>query len=418
MLITIALISPKFIGSIVESEHQSAVNKLNENPAIIINSSAYDIGWFDGTAVTEMTLLLQNDGIENITILFEEKLSFGPVIFTDDGLEFGLGFSQANINFKDLIIDEEIETFINDKIHLTALLTFSKNIVSNVVIDEMSKEIDGNTVFSSKAVGHFTLDNDNRFYGDFNWAGLTATKSDESFTIGKVQLSLDQMLIGGNYYQGNAISIGDFDFSIDSVEAIDTAGVNVFSLNNLLINAKSSVSNDLMAISMNYSADKIVAAGENVENANLNVMFNGLHIKVMQEINTLMAGLQTRGEELFSPNNMKEFSSLVAKLLESKPAIEISDFSVQTPEGMMKSSMQVSVDNTLFDSSNIMSIISAVKANANGTAPLPFFVKQGLAPMIDMYVEQGFIIKKEEELSFKVNFEQGQLNVNGNVIPL
>ena len=126
LLITSGLIAPKFIGSVVETEHQAGVDKLNENPAITINSTTFDGEWFGGKAITEMTILLQDEEIEDITIIVEENLSFGPVIFTDEGLEFALSYSQANINFKELLIDEEIETFINNKIHLSGLLTFSK----------------------------------------------------------------------------------------------------------------------------------------------------------------------------------------------------------------------------------------------------------------------------------------------------
>ena len=418
LLITSGLIAPKFIGSVVETEHQAGVDKLNENPAITINSTTFDGEWFGGKAITEMTILLQDEEIEDITIIVEENLSFGPVIFTDEGLEFALSYSQANINFKELLIDEEIETFINNKIHLSGLLTFSKNIVSKIVIDEVSKEVDGNKVASAKALGHFTLEDNNRFYGDFNWAGLTATTSDESFTIGNIQFSLDQTLIAGDYYQGNAISTGDFDFSISSIAAKDVTGNAVFTLDNLMIKAMSAVSNDLMTITMNYSADKVESAGQKLENANLDVVFNGLNIKVMQEINTLMVELSADGEEMFSPNNMQKLSALTAKLLMDDPVIEIKDFSVQTPEGKIESSMQVSVDKKLFDTANVMSIIPAIKADANGKAPMPFFAKLGLAPMIDMYVQQGLIIQKEQEISFKANFAQGQLNVNGNAIQL
>jgi uncharacterized protein YdgA (DUF945 family) len=419
LLTFVVVISPKLIGNIVEEEHQSAVKKLNENPAITINSMAFNKGWFNGTAMTEMTILLQDDGIEDITILFEEKLSFGPIIFTEKGIELALGFSQATLNFKNFIIDEEVESFINDKIHLSGLLTFSKKIVSKIVIDEISKEIDGNKVAAAKAIGHFTLEDNNRLYGDFNWAGLTATRNNESFVIGNVQLSLDQTIISGDYYQGNAISIGDFDFSVASIEAKDTVTNKTFSLDNMFINAKSEVnSHDLMTITMNYSADKLESAEQKLTNANLAVMFNGLNINVMQEINKLTTGLQTNNEELFNPDNMEKFSLLTSKLLAHNPVIEIKNLSVQTPEGEIKSSMHLSVDNKLFDTANIMSIIPAIKADAKGNAPLPFFVNLGLAPMIDMYVEQGFIIQEEEELTFKVTFSQGQLNVNGNVIAL
>jgi len=417
-IIAAGLIAPKFIGSVVETEHKSGIDKLNKNPAITINSTSFERQWFSGKAITEMTVLLQDDGIEDITIIVEENLSFGPIIFTDGGLEFALSFSQADINFKEFIFDEEIESFINNTIHLSGLLTFSKNIVSKIVIDEVSKEVDGNKVASEKAVGYFTLEKNNRLYGDFNWSGLTATTSDESFTIGNIKFSLDQTLIAGDYYQGNAISIGDFDFSISSVSAKDATGNEVFSLDNLLIKAISAVKDDLMTISMNYSADKVESAGQKLENANLDVVFNGLNIKVMQEINTLMAEISTDGDEMFNPENMQKLSVLTAKLLIDDPALEIKDLSVQTPEGKIESSMQVSIDNKLFDTANIMSIINAIKADANGKAPEVFFAKLGLAPMIDMYIEQGLLMKVDDELSFKVNFSQGQLEVNGQILSL
>ena len=418
LLITAGLIAPKFIGSVVENEHQSALDKLNKNSAITINSSTFTANWFGGKAITEMSILLQDDGIEDITLIVEENLSFGPVIFTDEGLQFALSYSQADINFKNLVLDEEIETFINNKIHLSGLLTFSKNIVSNIVVDEVSKEVDGNKIVSTKAVGYFTLEDNNRFYGDFNWPGLTITTSDESFTLGKVQFSVDQTLITGDFYQGNAISTGDFDFTIASVAATDATANTVFTLDKLLISAMSAVSNDLMTITMKYSADKVESAGQKLENANLDVVFTGLNINVMQEVNTLMTTLSADGEDMFSAKNMQKISALTAKLLVDDPVVEIKDFSVQTPEGKIESSMQVSVDKKLFDTTNIMSIMVAVKANANGKAPMLFFAKLGLAPMVKLYVEQGLIFQKEDELSVKVNFTQGKLEINGNVIAL
>lgn len=418
LLITIGLLSPKFIGGIVETEHQSMVSKMNENPAITINSNTFTRDWFGGTAATEMTILLQDSEIEDITVIIEENLSFGPVMFTDAGLQLALSHSQANINFKSLLIDEEIESFINDKIHLTGLLTFSKDIVASIAIDEVSKELDGNKITSAKALGNFTLENDNKIFGDFHWAGMTAKTSDESFSIDEVKLSLDQTLISGDYYQGSAISTGSFDFSIADIHAKDANDRDVFTLNNLLISAISSVQDKLMKVEMNYSAEKLTSAGQQLEKANLDIIFNRLNIDVMQEVNTLMTELSTNGQEMFSPDNMEKLSGLATKLLADEPNIEIKNLSVETPEGKIESALQVSIDNKLFDASNLLSIMAAIKADAKGKAPVPFFAKLGLTPMIDMYVEQGFIIQKDNELSFKAEFAQGQLNVNGKIIPL
>lgn len=416
LLSVIAFVSPKFIGGIVETEYQSALNKLDGNPAVAINSTTFNRGWFNGQAVTEMTIYLHHEGVDDLKLVIKDDLYFGPVIFTDNGVEFALSYSKSNINFKDIVIDDEIDNFIKNKIHLSTLLTFSKDIVTRIAIDEVSKEVDGNTVVSAKALGKFVFENDNRVYGDFNWAGLSATTAVESLTIEAINFSLDQTLIAGSYYQGNAISVGVFDFSLSSLNTKDSTGNTALSLNNLHINAISSVTNDLMEIKMNYSIDKLVAAGQALELANLDVVFKRLDVNAMQEASTFLATLSD--DEVFSSANMSKLSALTTQLLENDPVIEIEDLSVVTPEGKIASTMQVSVDKKLFDTTNFLSIMAALNTTAKGNAPVAFFDKLGLSPVVQHYIEQGFIIQKDDKLSVNANYKQGQLNINGNVISL
>ncbi|MBL4765797.1 MAG: DUF945 family protein [Colwellia sp.] len=414
----IVLVSPKFIGAIVETEYQLALNKLNANPAITINSTTFNRNWYSGKVVTEMTVLLHHEEIDDLNIVIEDDLSFGPVIFTDEGVKFALSYSKSNISFTDLFIDAEVERFIKNKIHLSALLTFSKNIIAHLTIDEVSKEVDGNQIVSAKAVGKFVLENDSRLYGDFNWAGLSATTTDESFTIEEIKFSFDQTLITGSYYQGNAITTGDVDFSISALNAKNASGNQALLLSNLVVSAMSSVNNNLLEIKMNYHVDKLASAGQQLQNANLDVVLKGFNITVLQEINTLLTELSTADEEVFSSNNMNRLSAITAKLLAYDPVIEIEDFSVKIPEGKIESAMQVSIDKKLFDAANFMSIMSAINVTASGNAPTIFFANLGLSLMVEQYVKQGLIIQNENNLSFTVNFAQGQLNINGNVIPL
>jgi uncharacterized protein YdgA (DUF945 family) len=418
LISVVVLVSPKFIGSIVETEYQSALNKLNDNPAITIKSTTFSRNWFSGQVVTEMTILLEHEDVATLNLVIEDSLLYGPLIFTNEGLKLALSYSHSSINFTDLLIEGDIENFIKNKIHLSTLLTFSKNIVTQITIDEVSKNVDGNKIMSSKAVGKFTLENENRLYGDFNWEGLSATTSEESFTIEDVTFSVDQTLIDGSYFQGNAISTGSFDFLISAIKANDVNATETLSLNNLLVNASSSIKDDLMEIKMNYSADKLVAAGQKLEKANLAIVLNGLNITVLREVNVLLKKLSNDGAQIFSASNMGKLSSLMAKLLANNPIIEIEDLSVMTPEGKIDSKMLVSIDEKQYEPANFMSILGAINATAQGEAPINFFVKLGLAPMVEQYIKQGLIRQKEDKVSFDLNYTQGQLNVNGNVIPL
>lgn len=422
LLITAGLIAPKFIGNIVATEHKLMLDKLNENPAIDISYSNFNQGWFGGKASFVMKILLQDDEFKNITLTIEENLSFGPIIFTEQGLEFALSYTQADINFKEALFDEEfdeeIANFIRDKIHLTGLLTFSKNADFTVIIDEMSKEIDGNSIVSSRAVLAMTLENSKRIFGEFTWDGLQVNTSEENFTVGKTIFTVDQAIIAGDYYKGNAISTGDFHFEISSVTANDPQGNEGLLIKNLTVSAMSEVNDDLMKVNVNYGIEAIKASGQDLKNANLNVVFDGLNIKVIQEANAFFTSISNNDEDMFNTQNMAKISALVIKLLANEPVLKISELSVETPEGKIKSAMEVTIDQNAFDASNLMSIIGAVQANADGKAPLAFFAKLGLVPMIDIYIEQGFLLKNEQDLIFKANYAQGQLNINGNVIPL
>lgn len=418
IIVAAGLIAPKFIGSIVKTEYSSAFDKLNANPNITVNSTQYTHHWFEGKSVTEMTINIGSPDVDDITFTVEENLLFGPVILTEQGIKFALSYSQANINFKSLDVDQEIATFINDKLHLSSLITFTKDIVTAIEIDEISKTIDGNKLVSAKAIANFTIEDSKRVVGRFNWAGLSTTTQDKSFSLSGVEFSLDQTLIAGDYYQGNAISTGDFDFTIASLNMEDSAGNAVIALENVFINAVSAVTNKLMKAEVTYHVDKMLSAGQQLENANVAIVLDRFNINVLQEINTLMATLPPESEAIFAPENQTKIAVLIEKLLVDDPILKIQDLSVQTPEGKIESKMQVSIDKKRFDAANMMSIMPAVQASADGRAPKPFFSKLGLAPMIDMYVEQGFIVQNAQDLSVKLNFAQGQLNLNGNVLAL
>ena len=75
-------------------------------------------------------------------------------------------------------------------------------------------------------------------------------------------------------------------------------------MNNLLVKAVSDLDDDLMGITMNYSADEIETAGQKLENANLDIVISRLNFIVMQEINTFMASLPVDDEAMLTPKRI------------------------------------------------------------------------------------------------------------------
>ena len=421
VIVGAALVLPKFVGSVVKTEHQAMLAELTNNKAISVTAKSFEANWFGGSAVTEMTVHLQAVQLPDVTFSIVEELLFGPVIFADDGVHFALSHSTATINFKELGLDEEIVDFINDKIKITGLLTFSKDVVSRITVAEMSKEIDGNNMVFHAASGELTIANKTHLTGDFQWGGLEVNNNGTHVVIGPVTMDMDQKVISGDYYAGNAISVGDANFLISSVKVNDETGNEIANINKFLMSVKSSVNDDLMKVDFVYHIDEIQSMGQRFEHANLAFVFDNLDIKVMAELNKVFTELSADSadpEAVFNEQNIVKLSTIAAKLLEKNPVIKITDLSIETPEGKIVSDLQVSLDKDKFDAANFMTAMMALNANAKAIAPEALFAKFGLTPMIDMYVEQGFIVRTDDKLSVKGNFSEGKLQVKGQVIPM
>jgi len=168
VIIAIVAISPKFIGSIVADERESIIHQLNEAEGITVTSKSYISHWFGAQSVAEITLQLAQEGLGDITIVVNEQLSFGPIVITKNDWYLALGYSDISFNSPSGLVDDEILTFINEKVHVSAMLTFSENIITHISTDEVNFE-DGDTQFIAQpSAGQFSLINKKDFVGDYN----------------------------------------------------------------------------------------------------------------------------------------------------------------------------------------------------------------------------------------------------------
>ncbi len=418
------LVLPKFIGSVVETEHQGMLNKMKGNPAFTITKQTFEGGWFTGKAVTKMAVHLQGTDFSDVEFTIEEDLSFGPFIFAQDGFHFALSHSTGNFVFTESeIIDEEIADFIRENIHVSGLLTFSKNVISRMVIDEISKEVDGNNLLSKQVIAEFTLIDEKKLLATLNWGGLVVNGTEQNLKIGKVSMDMDQELISGSFYSVDALSVGDFNFTVDSVNiatADNGAGsVEVLDIKEVLVSGVASVQDEsLMDMTLVYRAGEVTSAGQTFKNPNLEVAINNIDIESMKKLNTLLSNVTTAVDENYFAQHQQELLALANEFLAKEPVIEIKDLSVETTDGKIESAVKVTLDKDKFDATNPMSAMAALNANAKAEGPEAFFTKMGLGQMINMYVEQGLLLRNTPNLATKIEFVQGKLTVNGKVIPI
>jgi len=416
-VITIAVVSPKFIGSIVADERQNIIHQLNEAEGITVTSKSYSTNWFGADSVSEITLQLAQEGLGDITIIVNEQLSFGPIIFTENDWYLALGHSDISFNSPSGLVDDEIITFINEKVHVSATLSFSDKLTTRISTDEVNFE-DGDTQFIAQpSAGQFSLINKKDFVGELSWGGFELKSTDGRFVIGPVVMDTQQSIVSGNYLEGTAILSGDAKFLVDNINYSDVADNQVFDLEKLLFTTSVAIKNDLLVLSLAYGAEKIITAGQTFKQPNLDIVLADVDVTALQELNTLLASLPANvAEQPMSAEVTKEIAELADKFLAKDPSLKITDLSLVAEQGKIASDFNLTIDKTRFDSNNLMSVMSAVNADATGNAPAEFFTQFGVRPMINAFVEQGYLIEKDKILSFVAKYSQAQLHVNGKAI--
>ena len=414
----ICLIAPKFVGDMVEAKYQDVIDRMANHASIEVVESQFSKNWFSGVSVIKVRAKGELVEFQDMEVIVKDAINFGPIVFDDNGISFNLATSNSTLMFSEGAVSDDFIKLLNEKLSINSKITYGLNYVTAFNLKEITKEQDGNNFRIGEMNGEFTLVDDTYMTGEFNWQGANFNGPAATVVINGTQMVIDQEVISGDIYSGNAVMIGGGVFTVPEISVKDPALVDLFALKELAISARSVVVDEQIDITVNYNAKEIKTADQVFKNANLNLIFKHLDADVLAELNAILAQIPTNGDETATAMHMQKVAMVATKLLASNPEILISDLSVETPEGKIQSDMLVTIDNTIYDPANPMSLIAAIKADAKGNGPELFFANLGLQPMLDMYVEQGLLVRNDTDLSFTVAFKQGQLNVNGNDLPL
>ncbi len=412
-VLLLVIISPQFIGQLVENEHQSMLSNLNKQ-MVTVKSTQFNRTWFGGNAKTEVTVHANNPSIDDFSLTINENFSFGPVIFADDGIHLGLSYSEVTLDLG-LENDEKATAFLNNNIHLTWLLTFSRHVKTYIKVDEYQSDLGYKKVVVKPAVGQFTMTADNRLYGDFSWQGLNVV-DDNEITLQGVSFVIDQKLIRGTYLSGDAVTTGDFSLAIEQVQLAEPNQAAALKLKGISIKATASEIENLLQLGLNYHIASLDLDDQHFEQANLAIQLERLDIETMQAFSKIASTLEDKNKH--SQEVMEKLMALGSKLIAKEPRLTIQDASVLTPQGKIEMTATAQFDQTQFDPQNMMTAMMALQVNARATAPVAFFADGAKKQAVDMYLQQGLLIKDGELLKTQLSFKAGKLTVNDKVIPM
>ena len=422
-IVSILLISPYFVGKGVETKYQTIIQQVQQNQQISIENSTFERNWFTAKAVNTLVIPLRTnpalnaDFPDKITLTISENINFGPMILSELGIEFGLARSIATIDVQPGLLNNELAEQVHKNLHIQSFVNFTSDYITDINFAGIDTQVDDAQVIVFPLTAKYIVENERHILANIDWQGLKTINKKMEFTLGSTKAQLDEQLVAGDLYSNTALFNGDVNFVINKMHAQGVDRKEIFLLNNFTLTGGSKVTDNLMNILFTYHIDELNLPFQKFHQANLALTMNRLDVDVLQTFNKILAASTSSPDKLFTDNS-KQLLSVLAKLLKQDPSFAITDMSVETTSGKIQSQLQLTVDKKRFDAKNAASFMAAANVNAQGSAPVEFFKKMGMMPMVDQYIQQGFILRNNDELNFKMNFTQGKLQLNDKVLPL
>ncbi|WP_144393108.1 DUF945 family protein [Pleionea sediminis] len=370
-------------------------------------------GLFSSTAKMDV----KGAGQSEVLFSIEQTNSYGPILFTNDGIKFGLIHISA-----DLLPSEEMKKDIpegvnaEDLFDINILTGFTGGVEGDIYFKGLDFADKDAQINMSPAEFHFVSDAGYQTVkGDASWPGLTVTaEGEDGMTVSGVNLTFDQTLVSGSFVDGTAIYSGAGAYTIDEVVFKDAQ--QFFKLAKMELGYKSDVqeSGEAMDVSMSLKSDLVNVAGEKFTDSSLNIYFNNLDMASMKQLGEISGKMQEsalKGENV--QGYQMQLMNTMMQLAQNGPNIQVKDTQITTEDGLIKAMLDVNVDKNKVDPANPMSTMMAVDAILEASAPEAFFTKKGMAPMLDQWAQMNYVVKDNGTLKVEATFKNGMPLVNG-----
>lgn len=460
VVLAAVIITPKYISTQVNQAVTNGVANLNDNPSYNATIKSQNFGWFNSSAVVEVSLDMSQMGAENsedaasiqdmLTFDVNVAASHGPVILGQDP---GLGLVAWSINYageeakKHLTWDQHIPLYeIKGKTGLTGSGHYSDNIPAFKAIENDEGDV---VEFSGYAGG-----------GEFDSAGYTYKSHSEKLMIDTQEFALELENIGIDASaKGNvmaALSGELFDSTAEIIMKKMTVQQKVlgdkFDVMDMLFATETKVSDDgkLADVTMEYKVANVAGADFEASDLTLALALNKLSIDFFQAYQKMSQELDQSQPDVVQAQMMTFAQDNLMSFLSPSPELNITDFHGNLPQGkfvMTADSKVVNVDAlpaNLIDpgfwlshltvnanleaDQGVIEMIAAqqmqtqLMANPDVASMSPEEIQQIIVQqtpmMLQNLTQQGMLVKTEDGFKTRFTLADSQAKINETPIPL
>ena len=417
------LIPPFFIGDKVETEFRAQIEQINQHPAYELIVTDYTKGWFNSSASLKMTMTeMPNDkpGSEPFSLVVEQNIQHGPVLWTARSIGLGLMDSTMSFEMPESLIAEfdSVENLNQDTLTLSSRMAFDTSIRADFALNAFLLRKDSTDINVLDAKGELLLTPKGFVKSESVWQGLTVTEpTGQSLVLGVTKTNSKQQLVSGKIFMPDAIFAGEFYAKIKNVDITSPAKTDDVEMTNLKLSAKTEVHEDAASIYMVANVDTIKAVDQEFKNFTYDLSLENLDTHFLAEVNKAVLEAQAGGNADPMASAAK-LQGLLPKLVERGPLLKLNQLGMSTKDGEINNQIEISIDQSIYDVDNPMTMMLAIDAKATGHGPEIFFANVGLKEDVDMLIQQNMLVRDQQNLKFDFTFKQGQALLNGTPMPM
>lgn len=420
LCILVILALPFGIGLITEQRSEAITEHYRSNPSIHAFESQFKRGWFHSEISSTASLFLPDISADNINVIVHQSVRHGPILWGDHRpLAFGFADMKIDIELPTDIQRKITQTIGNmPKISLLSQLHYDGSQDSILFIPEFSHAKDDVklTMHPLTLRMHSNLNMD-QVHGSWDWHGMQfeALKAGE-----KVHLTLGKSTLTFDLQKSGALWTGNTNVQADTLDIIGKAHQLKFQRLNLdgqtSIDNKKRVSSVLGMHFEQLNKDGIIYSLGNSKFSLKQIPLS--FYEKIQKLQAQVAKLPPEQRQQALQNMGFSLFSVLPDILTSEPIIELSEVSLNTPDGNIHGALHLSLlglDKQ--DMMNFIKIKRHIRADLQVNFPSALLSKSDIAKAQD-FIDKGWLIKENNMLHGTLHMADGILTINKQTISL
>ncbi|WP_163830881.1 YdgA family protein [Spartinivicinus ruber] len=410
-----------------EMEHLQSSSTLQSVPFDLKIDVDYQRSWLTSTAVNTVTVKLADQ--EPFTFKINNHISHGPILFKGPN-KVGLAAIETKVpltdeqqaNIAKIWKDNKNPIQIQSHIGFTGNSTIKASI-AGFNLDNIEGKASDSVMFQPAEMTISFSDNMSNLVADFSWNGMQINSSELNMFIGKVtgksnkQLLLEDLWLGDDEIKLSAVTINSN--KTPSNPLLNTP--NNITLEDFIVTAHSEADNNQMIkADTTFSAKKVVAENKPIANdIKLKIALENLPAQAVQSITKKLTQLQKQAMQSGAGKQtpMPDFAAIqedLNQILAAGPVIKIPTLQANTEQGKIEADLEATIkaENAAM-LQNPLLLMGAIQASANVSVPAKLIENTPLAAQVPIFVSQGYIINDNDQLKSAIQFQQGQLTING-----